>query len=119
MRCGETTLLNEYNDDNDDDAKSNVSFCENTAVQLNLNVMLLFFKRLRCLPVELHSICFCCGSAVRNPHTPFTPSNESSWSTNLVYYVPSKAQIPLRRLRRNFPGRGRFGKVGIVEFRLK
>ena len=28
------------------------------------------------------------------------------------------AQIPLRRLPRNFPGRGSFGEVGIVEFGL-
>jgi len=28
------------------------------------------------------------------------------------------AQIPLRRLPRNFPGRGSFGEVGVMEFGL-
>ena len=37
-----------------------------------------------------------------------------------VRYAPQpiQAQIPLRRLPRNFPGRGSFGEVGIVEFGL-
>jgi len=29
------------------------------------------------------------------------------------------AQIPLRRLPRNFPARGSFGEVGVMEFGLK
>jgi len=34
-------------------------------------------------------------------------------------WLHSKAQIPLRRLPRNFPERESFGEVGIMEFGLK
>jgi len=78
------------------------------------------------MPVIAHQTCTGCRK--RNFTAPYVIQQQS-----LIEHVAAmhsrcsckllrpgdKAQIPLRRLRRNFPGRESFGEVGVMEFGLK